>query len=279
MTASPRLVAALLISLLPALAWAQDDQDGSKDHPKVSRFPGFYIADYLQNDFNSVDMYVAPETTVKKEGRTWTIVYGLKEGPKTPSAVEIVRNYTNAFKKAGGKLVFSDIETGGNTATMMAPMGKSELWLNIQLNNSNTYNTFTIVELSTMEQKVELTASEMMDALNKDGFIALHGVNFDTGKATIKPESELLLAEIVTLLKDNATLKLSVEGHTDNVGQAKANLALSKSRAESVKKFIVSKGIAAARLGSNGFGDTRPVADNRTEDGRAQNRRVELVKK
>lgn len=80
-------------------------------------------------------------------------------------------------------------------------------------------------------------------------------------------------------LKGNAALKLSVEGHTDSLGNAKFNQALSQKRAESVKKYLVGKGADAKRLEARGWGDTKPVSDNRTEDGRAKNRRVELVKK
>lgn len=129
-----------------------------------------------------------------------------------------------------------------------------------------------------MEQKVEMSASEMMDALNKDGFLALYGILFDTGKDTIKSESEPVLTEIVSLLTNNASLKLSVEGHTDSAGNAKFNETLSQKRADSVKKWLVGKGVDAKRLQTKGWGDTKPVAD-RTEDGKAKNRRVELVKK
>jgi outer membrane protein OmpA-like peptidoglycan-associated protein len=84
---------------------------------------------------------------------------------------------------------------------------------------------------------------------------------------------------IATLLKSNPTLKLGVEGHTDNVGDAASNKKLSEARAKSVTAAIVASGVDAARLSAAGFGQEKPVADNRTEEGRAKNRRVELVKK
>ncbi len=147
------------------------------------------------------------------------------------------------------------------------------------MGNGGSMMSFHIIEVAGMEQKVEMSASEMLDALNKDGFLALYGILFDTGKDTIKPESEPVLAEIVALLKGNPSLKLSIEGHTDNVGKPESNQALSQRRAESVKKYLVGKGIDGPRLETKGWGDTKPVADNRTEEGRAKNRRVELVKK
>ena len=124
-----------------------------------------------------------------------------------------------------------------------------------------------------------MSAMNMADNLARNAFVALYGINFETGKADILPSSESLLAEIVTLMKQQSGLKLSVEGHTDNVGNAKSNKALSQARAEAVKKWLVGKGIAAGRLSTNGHGAEMPIADNRIEDGRAKNRRVELVKK
>ena len=117
-------------------------------------------------------------------------------------------------------------------------------------------------------------------ALNDNGSVALHNILFDTGKATLKPESAAALAPVGELLKNDAALKLEIQGHTDNVGQAAANLKLSQDRAAAVKAYLVQTfGIPAARLTTSGFGDTKPVAPNTAETGRAQNRRVELVKK
>ncbi|MFL5318093.1 MAG: OmpA family protein, partial [Myxococcaceae bacterium] len=155
---------------------------------------------------------------------------------------------------------------------------KGERWMALEINNSGEAYTETIIDTAAMEQKIELSADEMADQLNKNGFIALYGILFDTGKDTIKPESEPLLNEIVKLLSGHPELKISVEGHTDNVGDKKANMTLSQKRAESVKKWLAGKGVDGKRLSTKGFGDTKPVADNRTEEGKAKNRRVELVK-
>lgn len=275
------IIRTLLLALLlvPMAALAEDDEEGCKDHPAIPRFPGFFISGCTVNDFSSFDFVVGDDKLAKKEGRFWTINYGLKEGAKTPSSLEIARNYENAIKKLGGTKLFQNVDSGGGQVTYKMPLGKSERWFQIDLANGATANTYYIVELAAMEQKVEVTASEMLDALNKNGFVALYGILFDTGKDAIKPESEPLLAEIVKLLETNAALKLSVEGHTDNVGKPKANQELSQKRAESVKKFLVGKGVDGKRLETKGWGDTKPMADNRTEDGRAKNRRVELVKK
>jgi len=272
------LLWAATLCLVPTTALAENDCEGCKDHPQVQRFPGFYLAQATTNDFNSISFTVAEGKEVQKEGKYWNLVYGQKEGAKAPSCVETARNYENAFKKGGGKLVWRSADWC--TATLSMPLGKSERWMKIENNVAGNGSIYSeIIDVASMEQKVEVSASEMLDALNKNGFVALHGILFDTGKDTIKPESEPLLAEVVKLLSDNADLKLSVEGHTDNQGNPKSNLTLSQKRAESVKKYLTGKGVDARRLSAKGWGDTKPVADNRTEDGRAQNRRVELVKK
>src|SRR3546814_17815774 len=104
-------------------------------------------------------------------------------------------------------------------------------------------------------------------------------VNFDFNKATLRPDAEPVIAQVVTLLKDNADLKLSIEGHTDNVGGHDYNVQLSQDRAAAVVAALVKAGIAAGRLASTGYGPDKPVADNASSRGRAKNRRVELVKR
>jgi outer membrane protein OmpA-like peptidoglycan-associated protein len=106
----------------------------------------------------------------------------------------------------------------------------------------------------------------------------VYGIYFDTGKSDVKPESDAALREIAKLLSQEAKLKLYVVGHTDSVGQLDANMKLSQARAEAVSKTLAAKhGVAASRLKAMGAGPISPVASNATEDGKAKNRRVELV--
>ena len=108
--------------------------------------------------------------------------------------------------------------------------------------------------------------------------LILEGVNFETGKATLTPESQTILNGVAESLVANEEIKVQVSGHTDNTGGRALNQRLSKARAESVRQYLVGRGVAADRLTAAGFGPDRPVASNRTAEGRAQNRRVELTR-
>lgn len=118
----------------------------------------------------------------------------------------------------------------------------------------------------------------LRDEMETKGFVTLQ-INFETAKADIKPESQYIIDQVVELLNDDETLNVSIEGHTDNVGSAASNKTLSENRAKSVMNAIIAKGIDKSRLSAKGWGQEKPIADNKTEDGRAKNRRVEIVKK
>lgn len=119
---------------------------------------------------------------------------------------------------------------------------------------------------------------KLYDALAEKGRVTTQGIYFDTGSDRIRPESTPTLKEIVAMLNDHADLKLTIEGHTDNVGNAAANQTLSEKRAAAVVQYITEQGIDAGRLTSKGLGATKPADSNDTPEGRQNNRRVELVK-
>jgi outer membrane protein OmpA-like peptidoglycan-associated protein len=106
--------------------------------------------------------------------------------------------------------------------------------------------------------------------------IALRNIFFDHGKATLRPESNAELDRLVKLMKDVPNLKIEISGHTDNTGSATVNETLSQQRAEAVVAFLTSKGITASRMTAKGYGSSKPVAPNTTDDGRQQNRRTEF---
>ena len=115
-----------------------------------------------------------------------------------------------------------------------------------------------------------------LQPLEVNATVVLNNVFFGVKKFDLRPESQIELGKIVQLLKDNPSLKVQISGHTDNVGKPADNLSLSNNRAKAVVTYLVSNGIPAQRVSAKGFGETQPVADNKTEIGRAKNRRTEM---
>ncbi len=111
------------------------------------------------------------------------------------------------------------------------------------------------------------------------GRVAVNGITFDFNKATLRPEAAPVLGQVLAMLTGNAGLQLAIEGNTDSIGLPAYNLKLSADRATAVMAWLVAHGIDPGRLNTAGFAGTKPVADNATEDGRAKNRRVELVRR
>jgi OmpA-OmpF porin, OOP family len=277
-----RLIPAVLAVLLvvPPVSAAQDQ--AHKDHPRFSGMPSYAIGNDDVQDFGAFDFEMGPGNPQKHvEGKYWKIDYSLKEGQRKAGPLQIGRNYTGFLTAKGGKKNFEELTAGGGTTSGTMPIGNGKaLWLQVDVINSGEGYSLTIVEEGEMAQEVEFTAGDLADALKTKGSIAVHNILFDTGKATIKPESAGVLAVIADVLKSDETLKIEIQGHTDNVGAAAANLKLSQDRAAAVKAYLVQTGgIAAGRLTTAGLGDTKPIGDNKTEEGRGQNRRVELVKK
>jgi OOP family OmpA-OmpF porin len=276
MTSTVKFTMVLLLAVA-ATAAAQSDVKGGKDHPMFTRMPGYYIYDYQTSPFDQFNfVQKADGSRGPVEGRLFRLRYAITRDAKAkgavPSGLQIVRNYTNALKKIGGMVI---VESPRETTMKLAKEDGGEVWAYLWNENADEYG-LVIVEKDEMKQ--EVTASSMLSALEATGRIALY-INFDTGKADISPASMPIIDEIVALLRNNRQLNVAIEGHTDNVGGAAANQALSEARARSVMAAIVGKGVAAARLSAIGFGQTKPIDDNATEAGRAKNRRVELVKK
>ena len=141
------------------------------------------------------------------------------------------------------------------------------------------YIAVDILETKAMQQNmVVVSASEIGKSITATGKVAIYGIYFDTGKADVKPESRPSLDQIAAFLKAEPGVKLHVVGHTDSVGSFDSNMALSKRRADAVISALVKDyGVAASRMVGNGVASLAPVASNSNEDGRAKNRRVELV--
>jgi len=121
-------------------------------------------------------------------------------------------------------------------------------------------------------------SQNMIGNILTNGKFVTHGITFDVDKAVLKPESMGVINQIYNFLKSNPAVKVEIDGHTDNTGSASHNMTLSQQRADAVKMQLTAMGIDATRLTTKGFGDTKPLNDNSTPEGKANNRRVELIK-
>lgn len=266
------LAAALLSS--PSRA-AETDAAGCKDHPVLNRIPDYWIQSCVNKQFDAYKFLVAGGKTSSVEGQFWNIRYLPPSSLKTkPGTLQLLRNVENAVKQIGGKLVASD----SSKETLVLTKDGKELWIEAWADYTGKY-ILTIIQKDAMVQQLSANADAFADGLRTTGHIAVDGIYFDTAKSVLKPESAAAVAEIVKLLKKDAGLKVFVVGHTDNKGATEGNMTLSQSRAQAVVAALTDAGIAAARLSAFGAGPYAPVASNDNEEGRAKNRRVELVKR
>ena len=283
-----RKISITLVALLSlsSIAFADDlepDVEGCKDSKLLTRMAGCNIAACDKKEFDSMELNVGSleegQGDFKKksfEGKTESLTYVCPQGKY--SGLQIVRNAEGALKKAGFTPVWSG--KGGNNGPETT-MKKDGQWVYVGTSSTGgdgTWYEIKAVQVQKMDQQMEATADSLAEEIAKSGHVAVYGINFDSGKATLKPDSDKILGQVAMLLKNDEALKLKVEGHTDNVGAKVANQKLSEQRAAAVVAWLVKNGIAKTRLTSAGFGDAKPVAANDTDENKAKNRRVELVK-
>lgn len=350
------LLALGLLGFMPAaLADATPptkDIKGAADNPLVPRYEGSFIVSYAQQKFTDFNLPLSPLEANGKLDASNNNVYAPKQSkdlegqltrlvyvePQDRSPLEVLRNYQEALKAAGGEVLWeckgedcggssvrSSSGGGGDTSLTMhffkekdlkdeafsngacavtssitdqryfsgrLPGDVGDSFLAVQtytIPNGEPYcGAFTnrtiaivhILEPKAREQKmVVVKAEEMAKDINASGHVALYGILFDTDKATLKPDSEPTLTEIAKLLAGNPDLKVVIVGHTDNVGAFDYNIDLSKKRAAAVVGALTKRfQVPAERMKSAGVGMVAPVATNASEDGRAKNRRVEVVR-
>ena len=266
----------LALCLAPLAAPAAD---AGQDHPLVGRIPGFTINQYYVHDYDAFDAKLGrngqPDLPFHVEGKVTYIHYYRSD--KEISPFEVVANYATALQKIGAVAVNQTDSPMAYRAFKLSRPGTGDIYVVVDPGGNHTHNySLTFIESADRQQLVN--ADALYKTLGKVGFVAFY-VNFDTDKADLKPDAAPQVAQVAALLKANPGLSVYVDGHTDNVGSAATNKSLSEARARAVVQELVKQGIAASRLTPRGFGPDVPIADNRLEEGRALNRRVELVKK
>jgi len=252
----------------------EPDAAGCSDHPLFTRMQNMRLVQCKTVKFDSFKFKTGKGTETVVEGKRFDIKYKLHDGSDYPGPLAIIRNHQQAITQIGGTVLFEDQRY---TWLKIVKDGK-EIWAQVDTAWGRGY-LLTIIEKQAMVQEVAASAELFQSGLNASGHVEVPGIFFDSGKSVLKPESEAAVAEIAKLLKADPGLKVYVVGHTDNVGGVDSNIKLSQDRAEAILQALVGgHGIDSARLRAHGCGQFAPVASNDTEEGRAKNRRVELVK-
>lgn len=287
----------VVLAVAAAGAMAQDD------HPLVSRYPGSTVTKRSDEDFGRYKLVTGLQVkdmtfqTQALEGRLTRIVYA---NPTDRATLEIFRNYQQALEKVGAEVLFTCEEndcgaafarsawnranglfaaSDGDPRYVAARVTKGETQAYVAVMVGKQRTQLDVVEMKQMDEGlVAVDPAALAQGIAQGGSVRIYGILFDFDKADIKPESKPTLDAIATLLKNDAKLSIFVVGHTDGQGTLEHNMKLSQARAKAVVAALTSQyGLAAARLDAHGVGPLAPVATNTTEEGRKQNRRVELV--
>lgn len=330
MTKTKEIVATTLICLLgfTAPVFAQEDMQGSQDHPDIPRIEGTYIVGYSQSPYDEGEFVTAMKDrklpTVLVEGKRTRLAY---LGPKSISPLFAMRNYQSALADLGEVTeVFScnKNECYSNFPNIFIWAGQRRVenvlpgsqwafgnqgyyrdqryWYGTVTAASSRYHVsvystvfsdtnqvkgvrgypfifLEVLEEADFEPALEVVApEEIAKSISEKGHIALYGIHFDLDSAELKPASGAALESVATAMRNDASLSMYVVGHTDNQGTYDYNLDLSKRRAVSVVAALAGDHeIAPERLKALGVGPAAPVASNKSEEGKALNRRVELV--
>ena len=294
-------------------AQGTSDIDGAKDYPLVSRFQGSFIAWNQVKNFDRYYMLSLKDNKLDKyeiDGKITRIQY---ESQKEHSVFEIYNSYENALKNAGFKILLTLDKTncgvnlqeqlyngefnGLNALTDRESIKPSYrdgeftyLSAKKKINGKDIYVvvfisnwdypmiTFDAIEVQSMDKGL-VSVKDLETDISQNGHIAIYDIHFDTGKSIIKAESSEALKNISEYLNAHKDEKFLIVGHTDNSGDFDANLKLSMERAQAVMNELVSKySVNAEQLKAYGVGQASPIATNSTDEGKAKNRRVEIVK-
>jgi outer membrane protein OmpA-like peptidoglycan-associated protein len=228
----------------------------------AKQFSYFKISGCTFKDFDSITIDL-PDGKKTIAGRTDTTVYDLTQVDHDPTALYVVRNYQNALKSIGATQL-TKVDRDPLIATLKTDHG--EFWYIYTHGSGNDQST----------KSYGLTTFQVGGPTPKTCTLEVYGVNFDFDKSVIRPDSTPVLNEVLALFTVDPSFAAEVGGHTDNVGNGPYNLKLSDARASAVKDWLIQHGLPAARVTARGYGDTKPLVPNNSDDNRAKNRRVEL---
>lgn len=239
------------------------------------------IHECINKEFDELEVYLNDKNSgykaAQKTGEYLKVTYAYNGSFESrPSALQIFQNYSNAILKAGGEVLYKD---GARGISGKIKKDGTVYWIKVSTDGSGYYWVETVKE-APMRQDVVFNANDIKKALEEEGRIAFYGIYFDSDKAIVKPTSAPVLKEIAAFLKANPTISVFVVGHTDNTGDFRKNQVLSKERATAVQmELITNYAVSKQQITAEGVGSLAPVASNNSDEGKARNRRVEIVLK
>jgi outer membrane protein OmpA-like peptidoglycan-associated protein len=305
--------ALVLVQSIFGLPMFAQDAPGTSDHPAVSRFQGSRLRWQNKADYDAYPLPLGRAQVGNKfkkqlslEGKVTRTRYTVGNGV---TIFQILKTYEAQLKRAGFQILYTcsgwDCEeenrnaylesilhisgdpagrmegTNYLSAELSKPQGKVyvSLFVSPLESQKDLFYELDVIEPAPLDtNNVKVTAENMASTMATEGKVAVYGIYFDNNHAEVKPESEETISEIAKMLKSRPALKLLVVGHTDAVGTLASNMDLSQKRASAVVEVLIKRhGIDAKRLAPVGVGYAAPVAPNSSEDGRAKNRRVELM--
>jgi outer membrane protein OmpA-like peptidoglycan-associated protein len=235
-----------------------------KDPPWLVRQFAYFRRDRCDNqDFGALTLDF-PAGKKILSGHILQTQYALSDPRRDPARFAIRDNYVDALQQIGAKLVSDPAKDGEAVLTRTTPQG--EYWYIYGQTSGSDQST----------RGYQLTTVQVGGPAPKSCTLEVYGVNFDFDKATLRPDSDPVLNQVLALFTGDPAYAAEIGGHTDNVGTRPYNLKLSANRAATVKAWLVAHGIAASRLTTAGYADTKPLVPNTTDENRARNRRVEL---
>lgn len=276
------LLAAIIVVAFALPAIAQE----VTEHPLIRPFPGSTFDEGRSEEFSFGEYEFRTGTpprdytTETVRGVKRTLRYFLYNDDGAPnravSQIEYFENYKAAARERGGTVRWEDRHYG---LVFTIPREDGGItWCHVTVAVSPARTILNIIDEEPLVTSLEFTPAQMMEALNADGSIALYGILFDFDKATLQQASAKQLQDVLMLLHTNYDLRLEIQGHTDDDGSADYNLQLSHRRAESVRQYLLLFGVEPSRLQAKGYGESMPVVPNNSEENKAKNRRVELVR-
>lgn len=238
-------------------------------YPQIPPIHGFVV----NFEEEKMDELLFPINSSKKES-----IKGLKlfreleynSSGKHPTEVQILKFYFNSITKLGGRMMYRDQDF----ASFRVMLNGKRVCVIVETYHHGLQYSLTILELMNTEL---LEAEEIYSKLKTEGHVAFY-FTFQSGETVLSSDALTRVNEISKMMMAHSSLKLTIEGHTDDTGNAEDNLTLSQKRSEVVRAALVNAGVSPDRLSAKGFGATKPIAENTTARGRAKNRRVELVK-